>query len=157
MSPLSEIGFSHTHLLQIAKQNILAPHVVQESVYAFAFDLEKNGKAKVLKKNPLDFFMGILRNGSVYAPPSNYKSPKEIALESFVNKQNQIQELEKKAMNLGFENWLTKLSMEEKNQIVSEDTRKKGFTTLINQELRSYFKGNIWSNMREEIINSNVN
>lgn len=157
LEPLNEIGFSENHLLQIAKQNLLSLEAVQESIYAFSFDLNHNGKAKTLKKSPLDFFMGILRNGSVYAPPSNYKSPKEIALESFVKKQTQIQELEKKAIHLGFENWLTKLSMDEKNKIVSEDSRKKGFTTLINQELRTYFKENIWLNIREEIINSNAN
>jgi hypothetical protein len=150
--PLVEIGFSQTHLLQIAKQNLLDPTAVQESIYAFAFDLQNNGKSKLLKKSPIDFFMGILRNGSVYAPPSNYKSPKEIALEVFIEKQNHIQELEEKAVKLGFENWILKVSSEEKNSIVPEETRKTGISALVNQTLRTHFKENIWPTMRKEIM-----
>ncbi len=152
INPLVEIGFSKAHLLQIAKQNLIEPTVVQESIYAFSFDLKNNGKAKLLKKSPIDFFMGILRNGSVYAPPSNYKPPKEIALEAFIQKQNHIQELEEKAIKLGFENWVSKITPDEKNTIVPEETRKTGISALINQTLRTHFRENIWPTIRKEIM-----
>ena len=157
LSPLTEIGFSQTHLFQIAKQNLIAPEVVQESIYSFAFDLTKNGKAKLLKKTPLDFFMGILRNGSAYAPPQNYKSQKEIALEAFIEQKNRIQALEEKAIHVGFQNWVSKLTADEKNNIIPEETKKMGYPALINQALRTYFKENVWPNMGEEMMLQKVN
>ena len=157
LSPLTEIGFLQTHLFQIAKQNLIAPEVVQESIHAFAFDLTKNDKAKSLKKMPLDFFMGILRNGDLYSPPPNYKSPKELALEAFIEKQNHIKKLEEEAMNIAFQNWVSKLTPDEKNRIIPEETKKMGVSGLMNQAIRSHFKENVWSSIREEIMLQKMN
>ena len=152
LSPLTEIGFSQTHLFQMAKQNLITPEVVQESIHAFAFDLTKNDKAKSLKKTPLDFFIGILRNGSPYTPPPNYKSPKEIALEAFIEKQNYIKKLEEEAMNSAFQNGVSKLTPDEKNRIIPEETKKMGYPALIKQALITHFKENVWPSMKDEMM-----
>lgn len=152
LSPLTEVGFSQAHLLQIAKQNLIAPEVVQESIHAFAFDLTKNDKAKSLKKTPLDCFMGILRGGSAYLPPPNYKSPKEIALEAIIKKQNHIKALEEEAISAAFQNWVSKLTPDEKNRIIPEETKKMGVSGLMNQAIRAHFKENVWSSMVDEIM-----
>ena len=154
--PLTEIGFSQDHLFQIAKKNLIPPEVVQESIHAFAFDLTKNDKAKLLKKTPLDFFMGILRSGP-YLPPTNYKSPKEMALEAFIEKQNNIKKLEEEAMNIAFQNWVSKLTSDEKNHIIPEETKKLGYPALINQAMRTHFKENVWPSMAEKMRLQKIN
>ena len=73
-SPLAEIGFTQTHLIQLAKQVKLSTAEVQASIEFFAFDLRRNGKAKLLHGSPLNFFMGILRKGIPYAPPENFET-----------------------------------------------------------------------------------
>ena len=80
IEPLKDIGFTKTHLEQIASQKLLLPEIVQNSIYAFSFDLVENNKAKELKGQPINFFMGILRKGNPYASPANYESPKDKAI-----------------------------------------------------------------------------
>jgi hypothetical protein len=79
MSPLSDIGFTLSHLLQVARQGKISAQETQDSIQFFAFDLKRNGKAQTLNGSPLNFFMGILRKGVPYAPPENYESPAEEA------------------------------------------------------------------------------
>ena len=71
---LNEIRFGRGHVTQIARDGRLTPEELQDSIYAFAFDLEHNGKAKGMTKPPLNYFMGILRKGP-YAAPANYEPP----------------------------------------------------------------------------------
>ena len=39
----------------------MTPEELQESIYAFAFDLVENQKGKTITGPPLNYFMGILR------------------------------------------------------------------------------------------------
>ncbi len=86
-SPLTEIRFGRNQVAQIAREGKFTPDELQDSIYAFAFDLSENGKSKTITGVPLNYFMGILRRGP-YAAPSNYESPdvrqKRLYLESKV-------------------------------------------------------------------------
>jgi hypothetical protein len=73
-SPLAEIRFGRAQVAQIARTGHLTSDQLQDSIYAFAFDLSENQKTKRISGTPLNFFMGILRKGP-YAPPANYESP----------------------------------------------------------------------------------
>jgi hypothetical protein len=68
ITPLTKIGFTRDHLLHIANMGKLSPEEVQNSIHAFAFDLEKNNKSEKLTETPLNAFVGILRKGSTYPP-----------------------------------------------------------------------------------------
>jgi hypothetical protein len=92
IEPLSNIGFTKTHLSQIASQNKLTAQIVQDSIYAFAFDLQENEKVKTIKGDPLNFFMGILRNGRVYTFPSNYESPQDKAMRLYRESKRKIEQ-----------------------------------------------------------------
>lgn len=156
IEPLSEFGFTQTHLIQIAQQEKLSPEVVQASIFAFAFDLRRNEKSKTLKTNPLNYFMGIVRNGQPYAPPSNYESPEEEAMRLYVEKQQILEqkraELEKAAFELAFKEWLTTLSEDTRNTILSPITRNIKAEQPKLAELKSYFMKEIWINKRQEIM-----
>lgn len=95
IEPLSKIGFTTIHLSQIAEQNKLQPQAVQDSIYAFAFDLQENNKAKSIKGDPINYFMGILRNGRVYTFPSNYESPQDKAMRLYTEQKEAIAQKKK--------------------------------------------------------------
>jgi predicted transcriptional regulator len=163
IEPLSMIGFTKTHLLQIASQNILSAELVQGSIYTYAFDLQENGKAKTITNDPISYFMGILRKGNPYAPPSNYESPQDKALRIYKERMQKIEqgrvEAEKEAMRLAFNDWFTKLSDEEKIGFLpkvypkpkeGEDLNKH---KIINSFAWNKFKDEIWPEEKEKIIN----
>ncbi len=47
-------------------------------------------------------------------------------------------------MNIAFQNWVSKLTPDEKNRIIPEETKKMGLLGLMNQAIRAYFKENVW-------------
>ncbi len=152
ISFLAEIGFSKHHLKQIVNQNKISYEEVQESIYAFAFDLKQNGKGKALKTSPLNYFMGILRSGIPYAPPSNYKSPKEIAMEKLLEQKKaekeRIKKLEDEIIQHEFEDWLLTIDVSQRNEIVGEIQDAHLFNDSIKEKIKrgklfEYFKQNI--------------
>ena len=154
IAPLTEIGFSKYHLKQIANQNKISHMEVQESIHAFAFDLKENNKGKVLKTNPLNYLMGILRNGIPYAPPSNYKSPKEIAMEKLLeqkkDEKERIRKLEDEMIQYEFEEWLPTINESQRNEIVGELQQSHMYSDKVKESvartrLLEYFKQNIKS------------
>ncbi|MBV9576296.1 MAG: hypothetical protein JO149_06705, partial [Gammaproteobacteria bacterium] len=91
IQPLTHIGFTKSHLQQIILDDKLTSEIVQDSIYAFAFDLENNNKEKSLKSGPLNYFMGILRSGKPYAPPANYESPQDAAMRIYLERKKEIE------------------------------------------------------------------
>src|SRR5438309_1730772 len=93
----NEIRFGRHQVAQIAREGKFSPDELQDSIYAFAFDLSENGKAKTITGVPLNYFMGILRRGP-YAAPSNYESPevrqKRLYLESKEKQRKKQQEMD---------------------------------------------------------------
>jgi hypothetical protein len=164
IEPLSTIGFTKTHLMQIASQNILSVELVQGSIYAFAFDLQENDKEKNIKGDPINFFMGILRNGKPYAPPSNYESPQDKAMREYKEKMLKIEqgraETEKEAVNLAFNDWFSQLTDEQKKEFLPDMLRrnttseKLGKNKMLEGSARSHFEAEIWPDIKNKIISS---
>ena len=147
IEPLSDIGFTITHLFQIASQNKLSAKIIQDSIYAFVFDLQENNKAKSIKGDPINFFMGILRKGVAYNFPSNYESPQNKALRKTLEakkkqqqkKENMLDEL----TNIEFSTWKQDLKEEEIEKIVPEDIRKLSLKSATTSSLKTHFREKI--------------
>jgi predicted transcriptional regulator len=165
LEPLSKIGFTTTHLSQIAEQNKLQPQAVQDSIYAFAFDLQKNNKAKNIKGDPINFFMGILRNGRIYTFPSNYESPQDKAMRLYAEQRRAIEQkkklLEKESLDLAFTEWFGQLTNAQKMAFLPENIQNTkiafGKNKIIENEARSHFELDIWPDKKQEIIKSTEN
>ena len=113
-SPLAEIGFTQTHLVQLAKQVKLSVAEVEASIQFFAFDLKRNGKGKSLHGSPLNFFMGILRKGIPYAPlrtsrPKLTRPAENFSKASVVSRERRLAE-EQELKALAFGEWRRGLS-----------------------------------------------
>lgn len=153
--PLTAIGFTKTHLGQILKNTDLQFEAIQDSIYAFAFDLEVNNKANVLKTAPLNYFMGILRKGMPYAPPSNYESPKERALRLFRNSKRreteQLAIIETELLTITFEKWHAELSEEKKESLYTDDIKNSPLQARKRAFLKEYFEKNHWPQFQAQI------
>lgn len=155
--PLENIHFSINHIEQLYKQNKLTAQQVQESLYAFDFDLKENGKGKSLRVGPLNYFMGILKNGMPYAPPQNYENPLEKALKSYIssneNRVQKQQELEKKALEIAFNAWEKKLSDVDILSICEGNSFANDPNSMLRKgALISYFQKQIWPEIKTTLL-----
>lgn len=154
IEPLASIGFTITHLTQIVQSNKTSPDLLQDSINAFAFDLDHNHKAQSIKGNPLNFFMGIVRNGKPYAPPGNYESPEDKAMRLYLEQKKKIADeravVEKELQQLAFLDWEMELSEEAIATILPNNMFK---TTSAKQSLlRNHFAEEVWPNQRKKIL-----
>ena len=162
IEPLASIGFTKNHLFQIKSQSKLQPQIVQDSIYAFAFDLQENNKAKNIKGDPINYFMGILRNGRVYTFPGNYESPQNKAMQLYMNQRRKIEQkkqlLESEALDLAFREWFSQLNNEKKVAFLPENMQNTKMTFGKNKAIetaaRNYFVAEIWFEKKLEIIQS---
>ncbi|MBS0287996.1 MAG: hypothetical protein JSR17_11905 [Proteobacteria bacterium] len=157
IEPLADIGFSKHHLKQIANQNKISTALVQESINAFAFDLKQNGKGKTLKTSPINYLMGILRNGIPYSPPPNYESEESRAMRIYLERKRDIEqkqiELEEELLKAEFNDWQNILTNEQIDKILPEDIKNSNLAPAKTAALRTYFRNEIWPIKRQEIIN----
>jgi hypothetical protein len=152
-SPLAEFGFTQSHVIQLARDGKLSVEEVQDSIHFFAFDLKRNGKGKEIKGPPVSFFMGILRKGVPYAPPSNFENPEEAARRLYVEskrrlkerRESQVQEIKE----LEFSEWRNELTREAINGIVPEVSRS--FPKLSESALKAHFDENVWPERRAAV------
>jgi hypothetical protein len=155
MEPLAPYGFSIHHLRQVFNQKKLTPEDMQDSIYAFAFDLKHNNKEKQINGEIINYFMGIVRKGIVYLYPSNYESPQDEALRLH-NEHKQARltkrtELEQQAFELSFDDWITALSSTEKEKHVPKELipamyRNKGMEHPgVRAALKTHFKEKVWT------------
>ena len=146
---LSKIGFVREHLHQLCKNENLTPQIVQDSIDAFSFDLEENGKAEKIKGSPLAYFMGILRKGIPYTPPENYESPETLAFRRYVeNRERQKaarEDLEKRNFELDLDDWIEKQTEEELNKAIEEPRYRDKDSPFRRGALSLYFKKNVWT------------
>lgn len=144
---LNDIGFRYSHVEQILKSNENHKEDIQESIYAFAFDLEFNKSNLKIKGEPLNFFMGIMRRG-LYNPSPNYLNPKDRALKMILEKRQESlkiqQELEDDLLKAHFERWEKELSLEEREKYASEEAKKSGLRSFIKASLMTYHRDVIW-------------
>jgi predicted transcriptional regulator len=156
IDPLREFGFSKNHLMQIANDCRLSPTIVQDSIYAFSFDLQHNNKKDSLRTNPINYFMGILRSGKPYIPPSNYESPQDNAMRLYLESKKQSEQkraaMEKEMLDLAFLDWEKQLSEVEKQDLLPEDIRYGRIQAAKTAYLRTYFSKEIWPEKRKEIF-----
>ena len=150
ISPLSEVGFTPSHLIQVARQGKISAQETQDSIHFFAFDLGRNRKAESLTGSPLNFFMGILRKGIPYAPPENYVSQDDEARHNYRERMKQLEE--KRAVeaqeiwDLHFREWEARLSAEECAQILPEYAKKVG--PVRESCLKNHFNEQVWPELR---------
>jgi predicted transcriptional regulator len=151
---LNEIRFGRPQLLQLARVGNLTKVQLQESIHAFAFDLEVNGKAKEINGHPLNYFMGILRRGP-YAPPSNYEAPDvrqmRLYLEARKREQQVRADLEAELETVEFDSWLASLSSEERSILVPPTDFSKPGSPGHNVQLKQYFRERIWPEVRATV------
>jgi hypothetical protein len=154
ITPLERIEFSMVHVRQIFDQGKLTCKDLQDSIYAFAFDLDNNLRSKVFKVGPLSYFMGILKRGLVYAYPDGYDSPLEKALEEYIHRQEEIQrkrgERLEEALELSFVNWERSLSEDEVCKILPEKNFRDNYPEIRKSCLKDYFKKHIWPERMKE-------
>jgi hypothetical protein len=151
LDPLKEIGFNTLHVAQVQKQGLHSPKTLQDSIYAFKFDLNANGRGSKISGEPLNFFMGILRKGP-YAPPQNYESPEDRQLREYLEAKEKLLEKRRENLNrvkeLEFEEWLDPLSKSEKETLAPMGTNEH----LKRSQLRNHFDEHIWEEKKKEII-----
>lgn len=138
----------------MVQAGVLTSEQVQESINAFAFDLEANGKSKEINGAALNYFMGILRKGP-YAPPANYESPDmrqmRLYLEAKKREQQARAEVEAQIESYEFDSWIAGISNEEKALLVPPT----GFARLGSPGhdvgLKQYFREKIWPEVRGKV------
>ena len=157
VTTLFKIKFGRAHLLQLANQNHLTPDEVQDSIYAFAFDLEVNRKSREINGSALNFFMGILRKGP-YTPAANYEPPRirqrRLYLEAKERERKTSEELESRIEAIEFDEWVASLSTEERVRFVPPTDFAKPGSPGHNVQLKQYFRENVWPERRENISKS---
>lgn len=156
--PLDDIRFSQNHIEQLYKQGKLSAQQVQESIYAFAFDLKENQKGKTLKVGPLNYFMGILRNGIPYAANQNYEDPMEKELKGYISRiqerEEKLKKLEEEAILAAIPEWEKTLTEEEILNICQGRASAANDPKSIVRKgcLFTYFKTNHWPQLKEKIF-----
>lgn len=157
ITPLEPIRFTKAHVEQIYKSEKITPEILQESIYAFAFDIENNNKIASLKLSPLNFFIGILRKGSPYLPPENYESPEEKALRLYIQRKKDLAAKklaqEKEALQISFDEWFSLLSQEEMTKLCPPEYAKDKSSMIFNGYLFNHFKDAIWPKIKRNLVN----
>jgi predicted transcriptional regulator len=166
-SLLANIGFTQTHLLQLSKLESLAPSIVQDSIYHFAFDLKHNNKASHIKGDPLNYFMGIVSKRGAYTAPSNYIDPVLEVMNSYHKTKEQSEkqkaEIEQKVQEIEFTTWHDNLSDSAIEELIPDEirnntTRSVAFKqTLKTQFLKKYYRETLWPLRRRELCASTAN
>ncbi|CAL7961345.1 conserved hypothetical protein [Gammaproteobacteria bacterium] len=161
IEPLRKVGFFENHLKQLALLPTLSPEIVQNSIYAFAFDLEKNGKRKIINGDPINYFIGILRNKGSYLPPSNYESPQDLNRRLYIEKMREIEvkraKDEEEAFNFAFNGWFSNITDMEKIEFAPKSLRHsiKADSHLAEGGARNHFKKEIWPDIKNKIESGN--
>jgi len=154
-SPLNELRFGRPQIAQIAHAGRITVDELQDSIFAFAFDLSENQKGRSISGSPLNYFMGILRKGP-YAAPANFESPeirqRRLYLEAKEQQQKKLLEIESRLQAVEFEGWTAKLSLEEKAQLVPLTDFAKPGSPGYTVQLKEYFRENVWPQFYEKII-----
>jgi hypothetical protein len=115
--------------------------IVQDSIYKFAFALERKDKTQNYS-NPLNVFMGVLKKGNRWVEAS-YVSPKIFALRELQQEKQKIKDerdaLIAKLVDLEFPEWKRNLTEAEIEAIVTRDTMRMNIASSVTAALRVYF------------------
>lgn len=147
---------TENHLTQLYKKGLFSSRDVQESINAFAFDLEHNNKSNSIKGDQISYFMGTMRRNGGYLPPSNYESPKEIYLKQFIalkqKETDRLTELEEKAFEISYVNWSLKAKRSDKIKLLDIPVEQYIETPFLDKTLRSIYREKVWVLERDAIF-----
>ena len=117
-SCLSGYGLDESHIIQIYREYSKKPElslsaeIIQNSIYALAFDLKHNNVADSFKQSPVVLLTALLKKGQPYSSktPDKVLSPQEEAMQEYVIAQtkrcSRILEIETQAKGLALQEWL---------------------------------------------------
>lgn len=159
-SPLSEVGakFGQPQIAQIAKAGVVTPDELQDSIRMFAFDLLHNQKRQSIKGDPLNFFIGILRNGP-YLPPQNYRSPQELQKIAYAEwkrrEEENLKSLDWEIIDAEFQAWWNALSDDERSEYsphkVGADGMGEGTPFHLNCIKEQIFVKAVWPTLQTKL------
>ena len=147
-SPLSEIGFNEAHIIQIYREHTKSPElalstdIIQNSIYALAFDLKHNNAAENFKCSPAVVLTAMLKKGQPYSSktPEKVLTPREEAMQEYIiaqeKRDRKIQELENKTKEFELQEWLKSLPEQELATFASQDCCPEGMPEKVYQTSR---------------------
>ena len=160
LSPLIELGIklSPEHFVPRVKEGRVTLDQIQESIYAFAFDLRFNGKGQHINGDVINYLMGILRRGP-YVPPHNYKSPTALQQEAYLawkrEEAERQQKLDEQIIGLEFGAWWDGLSDLERNAYspasVGANEASVGSPMHLHSVKVEVFMKTVWPRLREQL------
>ena len=171
-SPLSDIGFSQSHIIQVHREYeknpdlALPADIVQESINALAFDLKHNNVAQDFKKSPAVVLTALLKKGKPYSSktPEKYMTPAEEAMRDYlaakeIRHKNKLA-VESKIKEIEYQEWLSGLPAEELMELVPEsevaDVPEKLRKTLRRRKAlelsKEYFEAEIWPSKHQALL-----
>ncbi|MGK5083520.1 hypothetical protein WDW37_09465 [Bdellovibrionota bacterium FG-1] len=153
-TPLAEIGFTQTHLMQLAKHGKLSAAEVGSSIDFFAFDLRRNAKAKAINGSALNFFMGIVRKGIPYAPPENFETAADEARrrtrEILERKERERLADEQRLKDLEYAEWRRGITEAQATALVPDPV--KDIPRAREASLQNHFDEKVWPEIEVALI-----
>ena len=175
-SPLIDFGFDESHIIQIYREYTKKPEIslsadiIQNSIYALAFDLKHNNVAESFKYSPTVVLTALLKKGQPYSSktPEKVLTPREEAMQEYASAQKKknlkILEIETQTKELAQQEWLNSLLDEELLEFnqncdpcpegmpikIFEISKRKKSLALA----KEYFDTVIWSTKQKQILNS---
>ena len=147
-SSLSGYGLDESHIIQIYREYSKKPElslsaeIIQNSIYALAFDLKHNNVAGSFKHSPTVVLTALLKKGQPYSSktPDKVLNPREEAMQEYIVAQEKrhyrIQELENKTKEFELQEWLKSLPEQELATFAPQDCCPEGMPEKIYQTSR---------------------
>ena len=171
---LGDFGFDESHLIQIYREYSKKPEIslsaeiIQNSIYALAFDLKHNNVAENFKQSPVVILTALLKKGQPYSSktPDKVLSPREEAMQEYLQAQQKknlkILEIETQTKDSAQQEWLNSLSEQELSGFnQSNESRPDGMPEKIFEisrrkkalaQAKEYFNTIIWPTRQKEIL-----
>jgi hypothetical protein len=176
-SSLSGYGLDESHIIQIYREYSKKPElslsaeIIQNSIYALAFDLKHNNVAENFKQSPVVLLTALLKKGQPYSSktPEKVLSPREEAMQEYAlaqkKKNLKILEIETQTKDFAQQEWLNNLSDKELLELNQNDNlRPEGMPEKVFEISRrkkalalakEYFDIAIWPTKQKQILNTN--
>jgi hypothetical protein len=175
-SCLTDFGFDESHLIQIYREYSKKPEIslsveiIQNSIYALAFDLKHNKVGENFKQSPVVILTALLKKGQPYSSktPDKVLSPREEAMQEYLQAQQKknlkILEIETQTKDSAQQEWLNSLSEQEllgfnqSNELRPDGMPEKIFEISRRKKAlahaKEYFNTIIWPTRQKEIFST---
>jgi len=141
ISPLSDINLNHSHIQQLLKLGV-CKDIIQESINAFAYDLQNGYRKKTdFKISPIAFLIGVLKNNDPYIAHLSFYNKEKQALEDLKQRKKDLDDIIYQQNKIKFDLWLSKLSHNEQINILGLNTKEveKLLPEMKNKMLFKYY------------------